>query len=365
MPRFEEERSWRFTFKARVLLRGQFLTQCNPPLVRCQCRWQRLPSSKCDCLIYPTLRPIYRNIREFAKGAVSYQAYPLIYQLTKHLVNYNTRSMSLEQKLKIALEMELGPAIEELVFRAAQDGVWTQLIKLGFEPESFFGQAVYKKLVCPAILAVSSDILLGLGFSEAMRDPSNVTILFRRTPFYVNKGLIEVHGTSKLNGPFLGVYHALFTREMEEECARGALLPGEVLVSLFTSMYPLGPAIPLQFLRAAIVFCHDHDWTHMKSKIERLPRSNTLQHVGRFNSAGGGEVTDDFERISSPTRDLVVDRLCSGWGLEPKHTNKLATRCVALRFSATGAALFYSSLSATISATSHTFGRNHSRKTLL
>ncbi|XGW08223.1 hypothetical protein V3C99_010936 [Haemonchus contortus] len=44
--------------------------------------------------IYPTLRPLYRNLRDFAKAAVSYESTPLIYQLSKHLVNFNTRSVS-------------------------------------------------------------------------------------------------------------------------------------------------------------------------------------------------------------------------------------------------------------------------------
>ncbi|RCN46928.1 hypothetical protein ANCCAN_06968 [Ancylostoma caninum] len=103
--------------------------------------------------IYPTLRPIYCNIRDFAKAAIAFQATPLIYLLSKHLVEFNTRAMSLEQKLHAALDFELCPAIEELVYRAAQDGVWSHLIKLGFEPETFFGPEVYKKVVCPAIVA--------------------------------------------------------------------------------------------------------------------------------------------------------------------------------------------------------------------
>ncbi|VDM82708.1 unnamed protein product [Strongylus vulgaris] len=104
--------------------------------------------------MYPTLRPIYRNIRGLAKAAVAFQVNPLIYKLSKHLVNFNTRAMSLEQKLRAALDLELCPAVEELVYRAAQDGVWSHLIKLGFEPEIFFGPEVYKKVVCPAIIAV-------------------------------------------------------------------------------------------------------------------------------------------------------------------------------------------------------------------
>ncbi|KAK6046610.1 hypothetical protein COOONC_15885 [Cooperia oncophora] len=275
--------------------------------------------------IYPTLRPLYRNMRDFAKAAVSYQAATLVYELSKHLVNYNTRSMSLEQKLKAALDLELGPAVEELVYRAAQDGVWTHLIKLGFEPEDFFGVEVYRKLVCPAILAgrqneygkpfIEKPFTLPDFFSDnAMNDPLNTTFVFRRTPFFVNRLL-----------------QALFTREMEKECARFELLPGEV---------------PPRFLRAAIVFCHDHDWIHMKNQLEQnllqqppntceeyrdqiiFAEQFNLQNIAATCNAFAHELrkSDDFNMLSAATRNLLVDRLCSGWGLEPKHVNRLATR---------------------------------------
>ncbi|RCN33179.1 hypothetical protein ANCCAN_21001 [Ancylostoma caninum] len=141
---------------------------------------------------------------------------------------------------------------------------------------------------------------------------------------------------------------------MEEQCAKSVILPGEVLVSLFCSLYPLGPAVPIKFLRAAIVFCHDHDWHHAKSKLEQdlmqEPPDSTdtyrdqiifaetfnLQNMltvcvqraeGSCNTFANELIKrDDFKLISAPTRDLILDRVCSGWGLEPKHVNRLATR---------------------------------------
>ncbi|KHJ85698.1 hypothetical protein OESDEN_14569 [Oesophagostomum dentatum] len=34
----------------------------------------------------------------------------------------------------------------------------------------------------------------------------------------------------------------------------------------------------------------------------------------------------DFNLLSQSTRDSIMDRVCSGWGLEPKLVNRLATR---------------------------------------
>uniref|UniRef100_A0A158P9J2 BTB domain-containing protein n=1 Tax=Angiostrongylus cantonensis TaxID=6313 RepID=A0A158P9J2_ANGCA len=278
--------------------------------------------------IYPTLRPLYRNLRNLAKAAVAFQAIPLIYELSKNLF--------------IGVRLLLISTIVFIYFdRAAQDGVWGHLIKLGFEPETFFGAEIYRRLVCPAILASSLN-------------KSNITLIFRRTPFYVNRGLIQVHGTSKFTVTSDGHLHALFTREMEEQCAKGALIPGEVLVALLCSLYPLGPQVPTHFLRAAIVFCHDHDWNHVKNQLEqnllqeppescdvyrdqiifaekfdlRNMLSICIQRAEASCNAFANELVrrEDFNLISSKTRDLIMDRLCSGWGLEPKHVNKLGTR---------------------------------------
>ncbi|KAE9415643.1 hypothetical protein Angca_000884 [Angiostrongylus cantonensis] len=274
--------------------------------------------------IYPTLRPLYRNLRNLAKAAVAFQAIPLIYELSKNLWDFNTRSMSLEQKLRAALDLELGPAIEELVYRqAAQDGVWGHLIKLGFEPETFFGAEIYRRLVCPAILAgrqndygtqfVARPYIEPEFFSEeSSLNKSNITLIFRRTPFYVNRGLIQVHGTSKFTVTSDGHLHALFTREMEEQCAKGALIPGENLLQ--------EPPESCDVYRDQIIFAEKFDLRNMLSIC--------IQRAEASCNAFANELVrrEDFNLISSKTRDLIMDRLCSGWGLEPKHVNKLGTR---------------------------------------
>ncbi|VDK64655.1 unnamed protein product, partial [Cylicostephanus goldi] len=128
----------------------------------------------------------------------------------------------------------------------------------------------------------------------------------------------------------------------------------QVLVALFSSLYPLGPPIPINFLRAAIVFCHDHDWHHIKSRLEqdllqqppetreayrdqiifaeKFKLTNMLtvsiqRAEGSCNKFANELIkNNELSMISLSTRDLIMDRVCSGWGLEPKHVNRLATR---------------------------------------
>ncbi|CAJ0604804.1 unnamed protein product [Cylicocyclus nassatus] len=374
LPTFEEgDLTIRFddgskikVYRDILALHSSYIKKCTEDsAITCVEDFAREPFIEMLYQIYPTLRPIYRNIRDLAKAAVAFQVNPLIYVLAKHLVNFNTRAMSLEQKLRAAIDMELCPAIEELVYRAAQDGVWSHLIKLGFEPESFFGPEVYRKVVCPAIVAGRQNEY-GVPFiprpyvqpnffsEESANDKSNIGVLFRSTPFYVNRGIIEVNGSSKFAKNTDGFIQALFTKEMEEQCVKAAVVPGEVLVSLFSSLYPLGPAIPINFLRAAIVFCHDHDWHHVQSRLEqdllqqppetreayrdqiifaeKLKLANMLtvsiqRAEGSCNKFANELIkNNELSMISSSTRDLIMDRVCSGWGLEPKHVNRLATR---------------------------------------
>ncbi|KAK6737793.1 hypothetical protein RB195_020099 [Necator americanus] len=374
LPKFDEgDHTIRFedgstikVYKHLLALYSPYIKKCTEDSVlTCIERFPREAFIEMLYHIYPTLRPIYRNISNLAKAAVAFQADPLVYALSMHVVEFNIRPMSLEQKLRSAIDLDLCPAVEELVYRAAQDGIWGHLIKLGFEPEAFFGPEIYKKVVCPAVMAgrqndygepfTPSPYKQPDFFSEESRkDKSNVGVLFRNTPFYVNRGILAVHGMTKLTLNSNGFLQALFTREMEEQCAKSKIIPGEVLVSLFCSLYPLGPAIPLNFLKAAIVFCHDHDWHHAKHKLEQILmqkppdtcdeyrdqfifaetfnlRNMLTVSVQRAEGSCNGFANelikrDDFKMISSATRDLIMDRICSGWGLEPKNVNRLATR---------------------------------------
>ncbi|KHJ77673.1 hypothetical protein OESDEN_22707 [Oesophagostomum dentatum] len=126
---------------------------------------------------------------------------------------------------------------------------------------------------------------------------------------------------------------------MEDQCAKSYLIPGE---------------FPLPHLRAAIIFCHDHDWLDAKSKLEqnllqqppdsceayrdqiifaetfKLKNMLTIsiqRAEGSCNDFANELIKrSDFNLLSQSTRDSIMDRVCSGWGLEPKLVNRLATR---------------------------------------
>lgn len=65
-----------------------------------------------------------------------------------------------------------------------------------------------------------------------------------------------------------GEYIARYTAEFHRECARGDLIPGEVLVQLLTYMHPMGEVPHPDMIRACIVFAFDHGWNIVKENLE-------------------------------------------------------------------------------------------------
>ncbi|PIO66972.1 hypothetical protein TELCIR_11297 [Teladorsagia circumcincta] len=99
---------------------------------------------------------------------------------------------------------------------------------------------------------------------------------------------------------------------MEKECARGELLPGESLLQQ--------PPDSCEQYRDQIIFAENFNLQNMLATSIQRAESSCNAFANELRKS------DDFKMFSSSTRDLMVDRLCSGWGLEPKHVNRLATR---------------------------------------
>ncbi|EFP05115.1 hypothetical protein CRE_04142 [Caenorhabditis remanei] len=326
---------------------------------------------------YPTRRPIYSSFRRLTAASVAYKCDILIYHLSKHLIEYNFRPMTFIQRFQASIENRLEPAIRELAFRAALDGTWNRLIQSGFEPENFCGRQVYTKIVCPAILEARSARpdattlqppvqklnFIELEVSEICLNSSHETgvfqegdntkssILFRGTHFYINSGLLAAHGKEMLCIGQNGEYIARYTPEFHRECARENLIPGEVLVQLFTYMHPMGDVPHPTMVRACIVFAHDHGWNVVKENLEQefeppitpdeymsqlvFGDKFDLKNLLRVNiqraESSCRELAEALEKhgklkmLKDRTREGLLDRMCSGWGLNPM-VNRLSTR---------------------------------------
>ncbi|PIC45535.1 hypothetical protein B9Z55_005519 [Caenorhabditis nigoni] len=310
---------------------------------------------------YPTRRPIYASFRRLTAGAVGYKCDNLIYHLSKHLIEYNYRPMTFLQRFQAAIENRLEPAIRELAFQAALNGTWNRMIQSGFEPENFCGRQVYTQIVCPAILKArtakpDATTLQAptqkLNFIELEAgDTTKSAILFRGTCFYINSGLLAAHGKEMLCIGQNGEYIARYTPEFHRECARGDLIPGEVLIQLLAYMHPMGDVPHPDMIRACIVFAHDHGWNVIKENLElefeppitpdeymsqlvfgdKFDLKNLLRVNIQRAESSCRELAEALEKhgklkiLKDRTREGIMDRMCSGWGLNPM-VNRLSTR---------------------------------------
>ncbi|CAD6195745.1 unnamed protein product [Caenorhabditis auriculariae] len=312
---------------------------------------------------YPTRRPIYGNFRSLSLAAVGLRCNSLINHLSRHIVEFNSRPLSFEERFRAAIDNQLAPAIQEIAFRAARDGTWDRLIQKGFEAESFCGKSVYTQLVCPAIIkgrrAGLDDTLLKEDapvpdfLSKDPNDDSKSAILFRGTTFYMNSGLLAAHGRQKFSIGRNEEYIAIYSLDFQNECGKMNLLPGEVLLSVLHYMMPLGPMPQAEMLRAAIVFCHDHEWNILKEDLEQEllhePPLTVIQYMSQLKFAEKYGLVNmlrtnvqraeaschqianhivasgQIDELQKSTSEAIVDRMCSGWGLHPS-VNRLATR---------------------------------------
>ncbi|CAP23440.1 Protein CBG03227 [Caenorhabditis briggsae] len=310
---------------------------------------------------YPTRRVIYASFRRLTAGAVGYKCDNLIYHLSKHLIEYNYRPMTFLQRFQAAIENRLEPAIRELAFQAALNGTWNRMIQSGFEPENFCGRQVYTQIVCPAILKArtakpDATTLQAptqkLNFIELEAgDTTKSAILFRGTSFYINSGLLAAHGKEMLCIGQNGEYIARYTPEFHRECARGDLIPGEVLIQLLAYMHPMGDVPHPDMIRACIVFAHDHGWNVIKENLElefeppitpdeymsqlvfgdKFDLKNLLRVNIQRAESSCRELAEVLEKhgklkiLKDRTREGIMDRMCSGWGLNPM-VNRLSTR---------------------------------------
>ena len=62
--------------------------------------------------------------------------------------------MPIMQKIKEGIKLGVEDAIGELAFNAEKLSIWSYLIGTGFDPKAEFGEDIYIRVICPAILQV-------------------------------------------------------------------------------------------------------------------------------------------------------------------------------------------------------------------
>ncbi|VBB29746.1 unnamed protein product [Acanthocheilonema viteae] len=230
--------------------------------------------------IYPTKRSIWADLKGLTRAAVGYRADGIIDRITSHIVNYE--SMYMEQKITEAIKLELPNAIEELVYKAEQDGYWVDIIRNGLNPELEYGDAIYNNIILPALVKAKS-LPLGTPIRDQFfkeinfynppkngNDNDTAVLIVNGTKLYVNKGIMKVNNDTMFGRSNKGEMIAQVSCELAEECAKISKTPLYVIEALLQHIHPYNKPIESILLRPLLVFCSAYQMENAMNSIENV-----------------------------------------------------------------------------------------------
>ncbi|EFO22035.1 hypothetical protein LOAG_06450 [Loa loa] len=230
--------------------------------------------------IYPTKRPVWANLKGLTRAAVGFRADGIIDRITSYIVNYE--SMYMEQKITEAIKLELPSVIEELVYKAEQDGYWMDIIRNGLNPELEYGDTIYNCIILPAIAKAKSLPLgtpvRGQFFKEInFRNPpkndddnDTVVLIINGTKLYVNKGIMKVNNDTVFGRSNRGEMIAQISYDLAVECAKINKTPLYIVEALLQHIYPQNKPIESILLRPLLIFCSAYRMENAIGSIENV-----------------------------------------------------------------------------------------------
>ncbi|KAK0406150.1 hypothetical protein QR680_018396 [Steinernema hermaphroditum] len=298
--------------------------------------------------IYRIQRPIWADFRALTFGALAYQVQTVIEVLVQHLVNYDR--FSLEQKLIEASRLQLIDAIGELAFRAEQNGSWSYLIGRGFDAAEELGEPIYHMVICPAIVkakysqfgepykkSVIPEYNLGSPSLEEQRMACPLVISGRT--LWVNRGVLMLCGTERFGRGNCGELYPLVTGALQEALSAAKVDLYDALEALFLYLYPGQKTIRIEFEELELMLADEPPFTpqilldHLMYAenygLENLRRMCLLRVEGSCQAIAAQMVNlPEFQQVlSARTRQMVLDRHCSGWALSwTKLWSKVPTK---------------------------------------
>uniref|UniRef100_A0A8R1TWB5 BTB domain-containing protein n=1 Tax=Onchocerca volvulus TaxID=6282 RepID=A0A8R1TWB5_ONCVO len=314
--------------------------------------------------IYPTKRPIWANLEGLTRAAVGFRADGIIDRITSYIVNYE--SMHMEQKITEAIRLELPNVIEELVYKAEQDGYWADIIRNGLNPELEYGDAIYNSIILPAV-AKAKSLPLGTPIREQffkeinfrsppknVNDHETVVLIVSGTKLYVNKGIMKVNNDAMFGRSNRGEMIAQVNCELAEECAKIKKTPLYVVEALLQHIYPQNKPIESILLRPLLVFCNTYQMKNAMSSIEnhlsQEPPTSPTRFIEYFELAEKYGLEnllhrnlhrienscrhfafpminhEKFKKLKERTKSQILDRFCSGWAAGGMNPTKRLSR---------------------------------------
>ncbi|VDM47048.1 unnamed protein product [Toxocara canis] len=317
--------------------------------------------------IYPTKRPIWSDFKALTKAAILFKVDGVLEMVTKYLISYE--HMYLEQKIGEAIKLQLWSAVEELVYKAEHDGFWATMIRSGLNPEREFGANIYHNTILPAI-AKAKATPLGIPLRKPFFDevnfrsaseawnPFNVALIVQGIPLYVNKGILAVNNDKMFGRGNNGELIVRITVDLTNECHKINKIPLEIVEALLKHIYPLRKPVPAEMLRAMLALTRAHQMHYVIHYVEQClmqePPICAEQFLEHFCLAEKYDLENlllkslhriensckhlamkmtelpNFSKLREGTRDLIMDRYCSGWAVGRTEATRQLNREVTI-----------------------------------
>ncbi|CAG9539873.1 unnamed protein product [Cercopithifilaria johnstoni] len=318
--------------------------------------------------IYPTKRPIWANLKGLTRAAVGFQADGIIDRITSYIVNYE--SMYMEQKIAEAIKLELPNAIEELVYKAEQDGYWVDIIRNGLNPELEYGDAIYNSIILPAI-AKAKSLPLGTPIRDQFfkeinfrippkndNDNDTVVLIVNGIKLYVNRGIMKINNDTMFGRSNEGHMIAQVSCELAEECVKINKPPLYIIEALLQHIHPPNKPIESVLLRPLLIFCNAYHMENAMNSIEgyliQEPPVSPERFIESFELAEKYSLENlfrrnlhrienscrhfalpminhaNFKKLMEQTRSQILDRFCSGWAVGGMNPTKRLSRLLTI-----------------------------------
>uniref|UniRef100_A0AC34GX87 BTB domain-containing protein n=1 Tax=Panagrolaimus sp. ES5 TaxID=591445 RepID=A0AC34GX87_9BILA len=301
--------------------------------------------------IYSQARPLWADFRRLSRGAVAYQVLPIMERIIKHLIEFD---MPIIQKIKEAVKLGVEDAIGELAFTAEKLGIWSYLIGTGFDPKSEFGDDIYHRLICPAILQAKrtphfARYRSGYKLTYSLENPSEMEMPFvvplkvSGKTFFVNKGILQLYNDSELATGNNGERYFRINVDLSKYLESKDLTIQQVIEAMLQYMNPQNHRMKIEFVRPVIMIAYEHKMFKLVKEMEQFlvdepPMTSELlldqlvfaQKFDLKNVIGQTllriEVnfvdvaynlieTEIFKKhISKDLQNKIMDRIVSGWG---------------------------------------------------
>lgn len=322
--------------------------------------------------VYRTKRPLHTDFNALCAASTKLCNQLLLWPLCQEIIK--DTQMNFSEKVIKAAELGLDDAVLELCYDAVKTGEWKSLQEVGFDARKIFGQDIFCRLVCPAIIEAIKDqsnvqqpSLMAALYSQKhprpqpcfdslyeAANPLNVHLLVNGKMFYVNRGVLHISGCLQkmtCDGTSPIIYSPIVSPNLKHELESRQLKLEQVVVPLLHLLYGTIKRVENYLVRACLIFAYDHgmhtiveDFEELllhepidgpeilldhfllaeKYNLVNLARKSLWQLEMEEHQHFGLRMIElpEYRQLSPLLEVNIEDRICAGWAVFNKNLAK-------------------------------------------